>query len=125
MLRIDTVGPIANHSASDLHEPGRKRTMSKAIDIDQVRNIGVLSRIELSDEQARELAGQLGAIVEYFDKLKELDTDGVEPMVHALEKHNVLADDVPGESLAPDKALANAPARDGDFFKVPKVIGDS
>lgn len=99
--------------------------MSDAIDIDRVRHIGVLSRIELSDEQARALAGELGAIVEYFGKLDELDTDGVEPMVHAVETHNVLADDTPGESLSPDEALANAPARDGDFFKVPKVLGDS
>ena len=99
--------------------------MSNAIDIEQVRNIGVLSRIELTDAQALELAGQLGAIVEYFGKLNELDTDGVEPMAHATETHNVLADDIPGESLTPQSALANAPARDGDFFKVPKVLGDS
>mgnify|MGYP002725950206 CR=1 FL=1 len=99
--------------------------MSNALHTDQVRHIGVLSRIELSDNQAEELAGKLGAIVEYFGKLNELDTDGVEPMVHAVETHNVLAEDTPAESLTPDAALANAPARDGDFFKVPKVIGDS
>jgi len=99
--------------------------MSNIIDIDQVRHIGVLSRIELSDEEASQLPAQLGAIVEYFGKLNELDTDGVEPMAHAVGTHNVLAEDSPGESLSPDDALANAPARDGDFFMVPKVIGDS
>jgi len=99
--------------------------MSNTIDIDQVRHIGVLSRIELDDDQAQDLAGQLGAIVEYFGKLDELDTDGVEPMAHAVGTHNVLAEDTPKESLSPDQALANAPARDGDFFMVPKVIGDS
>ena len=99
--------------------------MSNTIDIDEVRHIGVLARIELSDAQARALAAELGAIVEYFGKLNELDTDGVEPMAHAMEAHNVLADDTPGDSLSPEEALANAPARDGDFFKVPKVIGDS
>ena len=46
-------------------------------------------------------------------------------MVHAVEMHNVLADDEPGESLSPAQALSNAPQRDGDFFKVPKVIGDT
>ncbi len=46
-------------------------------------------------------------------------------MAHAVELSNVLADDVPGESLSPEKALGNAPQRDGDFFKVPKVIPDS
>jgi aspartyl-tRNA(Asn)/glutamyl-tRNA(Gln) amidotransferase subunit C len=99
--------------------------MGKTIDNDQVRRIGVLSRIELSDQQVQTFARQLGRIVEYFDKLNELDTDNVEPMAHALETHNVLADDVPSESLTPDQALANAPARDGDFFRVPKVLGDS
>ena len=99
--------------------------MGKTIDNDQVRRIGVLSRIELSDQQVQTFARQLGRIVEYFDKLNELDTDNVEPMAHALETHNVLADDVPRESLTPDQALANAPARDGDFFRVPKVLGDS
>jgi len=99
--------------------------MGKTIDTDQVRHIGVLSRIELSDQQVQTFARQLGRIVEYFDKLNELDTDNVEPMAHALETHNVLADDVPHESLTPDQALANAPARDGDFFRVPKVLGDN
>lgn len=99
--------------------------MSRKIDIDLVRHVGVLSRIELTDEQVEKFAAQLGAIIEYFDKLNELDTENVEPMAHAAEAHNVLADDVPGTSLSPAEALANAPQRDGDFFKVPKVIGDS
>ena len=99
--------------------------MSKTIDLDTVRHIGKLARIELTDEQVETFAVQLGGILEYFDKLGELDTEGVEPMAHAVQLHNVLADDVAGESLPPDHALANAPQRDGDFFKVPKVIGDS
>ena len=99
--------------------------MHKTIDTDTVRHIGVLSRIELSDEQVALLSEQLGSILGYFDKLGELDTDSVEPLAHAADVSNVLADDVVGASLSPDQALANAPARDGDFFKVPKVIGDS
>ena len=99
--------------------------MSQTIDADLVRHIGRLSRIELTDGQVATLSRQLGAILEYFYKLQQLDTSDVEPMAHAVELHNVLADDEPGESLPPDAALANAPARDGDFFKVPKVIGDS
>jgi len=99
--------------------------MHKTIDSDTVRKIGVLSRIELSDDQVQVLAGQLGSILGYFDKLQELDTENVEPLAHGADVANVLADDVPGASLSPDQALANAPARDGDFFKVPKVIGDS
>ena len=99
--------------------------MHKTIDSDTVRKIGVLSRIELSDDQVEVLSGQLGSILGYFDKLQELDTENVEPLAHGADVSNVLADDIPRPSLSPDQALANAPARDGDFFKVPKVIGDS
>ena len=99
--------------------------MGKTIDLETVRHIGKLSRIELTDQQAEKFTGQLAAILGYFDKLQELDTTDVEPMAHAVELHNVFADDLPGLSLSPNEALANAPERDGDFFKVPKVIGDS
>lgn len=99
--------------------------MPETIDMDQVRKIARLSRIELSDEQLATFGKQLAGILEYFDKLQELDTENVVPMVHAQEIHNVLADDQPHKSLSSDEALANAPERDGDFFKVPKVIGDS
>ena len=99
--------------------------MDKAIDSDLVRHIGKLSRIELTEDEVQTFAKQLAAIVEYFDKLRELDTENVQPMPHAVELYNVLAEDQPGKSLSPDEALANAPQRDGNFFKVPKVIGDS
>ena len=99
--------------------------MGKMIDIDLVRHIGKLSRIELTDAQVETFSRQLAAILEYFDKLSELDTANVQPMAHAVEISNVLAEDIAGQSLAPAEALANAPQRDGDFFRVPKVIGDS
>ena len=99
--------------------------MSDEIDVDMVRHIGKLSRIELTDEEVSRFARQLGDVLEYFGKLGQLDTEGVEPMAHAVEIRNVLAADEPAESLPPQQALANAPQRDGDFFKVPKVIGDS
>ena len=99
--------------------------MAKTIDLDLVRHIGKLSRIELTEHQVQTFSRQLASILDYFDKLRELDTSNVQPMAHAVEIHNVLAADTPGKSLTPDQALANAPQRDGNFFKVPKVIGDS
>ncbi len=99
--------------------------MSKTIDAEQVMRIGKLSRIALTDEQVELFGTQLEAILEYFDKLQQLDTENVEPMVHAVELTNVFSEDTPGESLSAEQALANAPQRDGDFFIVPKVIGDS
>ncbi len=99
--------------------------MSTEIDAEMVRHIGKLSRIELTDAEVATFTRQLGDVLHYFDKLQELDTENVEPMAHAVELHNILADDTPRESLTPDEALANAPQRDGDFFKVPKVLGES
>jgi len=99
--------------------------MSGKIDEKLIRHIGLLSRIELTDEQVATFGRQFADIVAYMDKLQELNTDGVEPLAHALPVDNVFAEDAPGVSLPPEQALANAPQRDGHFYKVPKVIGDS
>lgn len=99
--------------------------MSSQIDQSLVRHVGKLARIELTDEQVKTFGGQLSSILSYFDKLQQLDTDGVEPMAHAIDLSNVLAADELGESLTADQALANAPQREGDYFRVPKVLGDS
>ena len=98
--------------------------MGDTIDISLVRHVGRLSRIDLTEQQVQTFSRQLAAILAYFDKLKELDTAEVEPMAHAVEMHNVFSPDAPRDSLPPAEALANAPQRDGDLFKVPKVIGD-
>lgn len=99
--------------------------MATTIDAKLVLHIGRLGRIELSEPQVEKFSRHLSAILTYMEKLQELDTEGVEPMVHAVELTNVLAGDVPHTSLTAEQALANAPQRDGDFFMVPKVIGES
>ncbi len=99
--------------------------MSERIDEEAIRHVALLARIELTDEQVATFGRQMADVVAYMDKLQDLDTDGVEPMAHALELQNVFGDDEVVEGLPPEVALANAPARDGDFYKVPKVIGDS
>lgn len=97
--------------------------MSKRIDADLVRHIGKLSRIELTEEEVAVFARQFGDVLEAFGKLQQLDTTNVQPMAHAVELFNVLADDVPHASLTPEEALANAPDRAGNFFRVTRVIG--
>jgi len=96
--------------------------MADRIDEQLVRHISHLSRLAPSDEEVRLFSRQLSAIVEYVDQLNEVDTTDVPPTAHALLLHNVFRADEPGESLEVDKALANAPQRDGDFFAVPKVL---
>lgn len=98
---------------------------SKKISADLVRHIGFLGRLKLSDDEVSLFSEQLSSIVSYFEQLNQLDTAGVEPTAHALPVHNVFRPDEPGltgQPLGPDGALAGAPQRDGNFFRVPKVL---
>jgi len=87
-----------------------------------VRHIAHLSRLNPTDEEVRLFSSQLSAILQYVEQLNEVDTKDVPPTAHALPVKNIFRDDVPGKCLTPDEALANAPARDGNFFAVPKVL---
>lgn len=99
--------------------------MATKIDEAQVRRVALLGRLELSDEEVTQFSGQLSDIVAYIEKLNELDTDNVEPLAHCLPVHNVLREDVPAPSLSNAQALANAPERANEYFKMPKVLGDN
>jgi len=96
--------------------------MADRIDEQQVRHVAVLSRLKLSEGEVATFSRQLSAMLEYVDKLNELDTSDVEPTVHAVPISNVLRDDEPEEPMAVDEALANAPQREGSFYRVPKVL---
>lgn len=98
--------------------------MTKKIDQIQVRKVAKLSRLELTDAEVEEFTGQLSAILDYVEKMNELDTTGVEPLAHCLPVSNVLREDSTKESLGTEKVLANAPQRDDEFFKVPKILDD-
>jgi len=99
--------------------------MEKKIDAEQVRKVAKLSRLDLTETEVAEFAGQLSAILDYMEKMNELDTTNVEPLAHCLGVKNVFREDTARESLGTEKALANAPQRDGEFFKVPKILDDS
>jgi aspartyl-tRNA(Asn)/glutamyl-tRNA(Gln) amidotransferase subunit C len=92
------------------------------ISLAEVEHVANLARLTFSDEEKELIRSQLDAILSYVGKLAELDTTGVEPTSHVLPIVNVFKDDVPGGSLSPDEALANAPERSGDFYSVPKII---
>ncbi|HKA07313.1 MAG TPA: Asp-tRNA(Asn)/Glu-tRNA(Gln) amidotransferase subunit GatC [Gemmataceae bacterium] len=92
------------------------------MDIDQVRKVARLARLDLSEADLGVMAQQLTAILGYVDQLKELNTEGVEPLAHPLPVQNVFRPDELRPSLPVDEALKNAPARSGDFFAVPAVL---
>ena len=81
-----------------------------------------LARLELTDEMAGQMADQLSSILDYIEKLNELDTSDVAPMSHPGSLTNVFRDDEPTGSLPRDQALKNAPDRHEGFFRVPRVI---
>jgi aspartyl-tRNA(Asn)/glutamyl-tRNA(Gln) amidotransferase subunit C len=90
-----------------------------AISRDEVLHVARLARLALTDEEVERLGGQLNAILEAVGKVGELDLEGVEPTSHPLDLSNVWAEDDPRPSLPVDEALANAPDREGGFFRVP------
>jgi aspartyl-tRNA(Asn)/glutamyl-tRNA(Gln) amidotransferase subunit C len=96
--------------------------MPGLIDEGQVRHIAKLARLKVSDDEVRLFAGQLGDILDHFRQLETVNTAGVEPLAHPLPVTNVLREDEPGEPFDPDRALQNAPQREGSFFKVPPVL---
>jgi len=91
---------------------------------EDVEKVALLARLRLSDEEVATMTEQLGRIVEYVEQLNELNTEDVRPMAHAVELANVLAEDVVAPSLPREEALANAPKRDDECYRVPAVLGD-
>ena len=92
-----------------------------AAEID-VKYVAHLARIALTPEEEKKLAAQLGGILGYIEKLKELDVTGVEPTAHAVPLVNVTRPDEVRPSLPHDKVLRNAPRQAGGLFIVPKIV---
>jgi len=90
-----------------------------SISRDQVLHVARLARLDLSDDEVERLTAELAAILDAVSKVSELDLAEVPPTSHPLALVNAWADDVPRDSLALDDVFANAPAREGDSFRVP------
>jgi aspartyl-tRNA(Asn)/glutamyl-tRNA(Gln) amidotransferase subunit C len=89
-----------------------------------VEHVARLARLALTDDELERMREQLNGILAYIETLNELDTEGVEPTSHAVPMLNVMREDEPGPCLPHDEALANAPDRSGEFFRVPRIIED-
>ena len=88
-----------------------------------IEYVGILAKLELSDEEKEQAKEDMGKMLDYIDKLNELDTSGVEPMSHVFPVNNVFREDVVTNGDGHDDTLANAPCAKDDGFKVPKTIG--
>jgi aspartyl-tRNA(Asn)/glutamyl-tRNA(Gln) amidotransferase subunit C len=111
----DAAAATASPPAAELARP--------AISPDEVRHVAKLARLAVDDARLPVLAAQLEPILHYIEQINAVDVAGVEPVAHAVPLVNVLRDDVVGPSLPLDQTLRNAPAADGPFFQVPKVLG--
>ncbi len=89
---------------------------------DDVEYVAGLAQLRLDEDAKARLVKEMGDILGYMDKLNELNTDDVEPMMHAMDMTNVFREDVVGEALPRDEALRNAPVHDGEYFMVPQII---
>jgi aspartyl-tRNA(Asn)/glutamyl-tRNA(Gln) amidotransferase subunit C len=89
-----------------------------------IEKVALLARLQLSEAEVATMSSELAQIVGYVDQLAEVDTDGVEPMAHAIELQNVCENDSVHVSLSREQALANAPHHNSTGYLVPAVLGD-
>lgn len=88
----------------------------------EIEKVAMLAMLQLKEGEKELFSEQMGSIINYIDKLNEIDTSGIEPTAHVLPIKNVFREDVLTPSLSRDKALQNAPERDENFYRVPKII---
>jgi len=89
---------------------------------EEVTHIARLARVGLSEDDVSRFQGQLSQILDYFERLQEVDTENVPPTAHTLAMHNVMREDEPRSSFDKEDILANAPRREGDLFRVRAVL---
>jgi len=96
--------------------------MANKIDMVTVDEISHLARLEFSAEEKMEVIDGMNRMLSFMDKLNELNTDNVEPLIYLTEEKNILRADIPETTISQKEALKNAPRKDSDYFKAPKVI---
>lgn len=96
--------------------------MAERITDETIEYVGILAKLELSDEEKEQAKKDMTNMLNYIDKLNELDTDGVEPMSHVFPVNNVFREDVVTNTDEREIILANAPAEKDGSFKVPKTV---
>lgn len=97
--------------------------MAQKIDIKTVDEVAHLARLEFSEDAKAEILNDMNRMLAFVDKLNELDTTHVEPLIYMTDETNILREDEVRDMVSQQEALKNAPKKDSDYFKVPKVIG--
>ena len=97
--------------------------MANIISDETIEYVGILAKLELSEDEKEQAKKDMGSMLDYIDKLNELDTSNVEPMSHVFPVNNVFREDEPVDVDGSQDTLANAPVAKDGGFKVPKTIG--
>lgn len=92
---------------------------------EKVDELAALARLKFEGEDREHIRQDLEKILGMCEKLNEVNTDGVEPLIYMTDTENLLREDVVQQEISHEEALKNAPKKDSDFFRVPKVIGQT
>lgn len=95
------------------------------IDVEVIEKLSALSKLKFNEKETNLISEDLSKMLDFINKLKEVNTDGVEPLIHINEEINNWREDQLDEMLSQSKALENSPAKDGTYFKIPKVLDKS
>ena len=96
--------------------------MSELINDEVIEYVGILAKLELSEEEKEQAKKDMGSMLDYIDKLNELDTEGVQPMSHVFPVNNVFREDIVINGDDRENIIANAPGQKDGCFKVPKTV---
>ena len=96
--------------------------VERMLTLDEVRKVGILARLQLTDSEVHRLTEDLNVLLEHFEELEELDTSDVPPTFHVLELVNVTRADEVCPSLCVEEVVCNSPSVDGPFFVVPRIV---
>ncbi len=96
--------------------------MANIITDETIEYVGILAKLELSEEEKEQAKKDMGSMLDYIDKLNELDTTGVEPMSHVFPVQNVFREDVVTNGDDSENMLKNAPAERDNMYEVPKTV---
>ncbi len=108
--------------SEDVTGTERIQKMANIISDETIEYVGILAKLELSDEEKKQAKSDMGRMLDYIDKLGELDTTGVEPMSHVFPVQNVFREDVVTNSDTREELLANAPEQKDGMFMVPRTF---
>jgi aspartyl-tRNA(Asn)/glutamyl-tRNA(Gln) amidotransferase subunit C len=92
------------------------------LSIEEVRHIALLARVAMTDEELERMRDEMSNILDHFDVLQQVDTEGVEPTAHTADVRSVMRDDEVRPSATKEDVLSNAPLREEDFLRVRAVL---